>query len=73
MVSLHDIVAKAHGEDIIKQEGAYDELGPRFFDALALEIGQRLARCENSVPVVTGKYNLKTLYFLLKWIQVSLA
>ena len=33
---------------------AYDDLGPRFFDALAVEIGRRLEGCGNSVPVVTG-------------------
>lgn len=54
MVSLHDIVAKAYGEDQAQQKLAYDELGPRFFDALAVEIGLRLEECGSIVPVVTG-------------------
>jgi hypothetical protein len=53
-VALDDIVAKAYTEDKSKQQTAYDKLGPRFFDALSLEIGLQLEACGNSVPVVTG-------------------
>jgi hypothetical protein len=55
MVVLDDIVAKAYGENKYRQTLAYDELGPRFFDALAIEIGHRLQACGQRVPVVTGE------------------
>lgn len=54
LVSLHDIITKVYGDDKHKQLMAYENLGPRFFDALAVEIGLRLEACEKSVPVVTG-------------------
>lgn len=55
MVVVDDIVAKAYGEDKYRQTLAYDQLGPSFFDALAVEIGQRLEGCGKSVPIVTGR------------------
>jgi hypothetical protein len=53
---------------------AYDELGPRFFDALAAEIGRRLEDCGKSVPVVTGMthVSLFTRNFAERHAQVSL-
>jgi aspartate kinase len=58
LVTLEDIVAKAYTEDPYKQKLAFDELGPRFFDALAIEIGRKLEACGNSVPVVTGFFGM---------------
>ena len=55
MVTLDDLVESAYSPDKYKQQTAYEELGPRFFDALAVEIGRRLEECGDSVPVVTGK------------------
>ncbi|KAH6722814.1 aspartate kinase [Leptodontidium sp. MPI-SDFR-AT-0119] len=58
LVSLHDIVAAAYGEDQAQQKSAYDDLGPRFFDALVVEIGHRIESCGDSVPVITGFFGL---------------
>ncbi|KAG4438651.1 hypothetical protein IFR05_005868, partial [Cadophora sp. M221] len=58
LVSLHDIVAAAYGEDQTLQKAAYDDLGPRFFDALAVEIGHRIESCGDGVPVITGFFGL---------------
>lgn len=57
-MTLDDIVAKAYTDDIYKQQVAYDKLGPRFFDALAVEIGKRLEACGDSIPVVTGFFGM---------------
>jgi hypothetical protein len=59
MVTLEDIVEKAYSDDLYKQRVAYDELGPHFFDQLAVEIGKRLEACGEAVPVVTGMFKVK--------------
>jgi hypothetical protein len=53
---------------------AYEEFGPRFFDALAAEIGRRLEDCGKSIPVVTGMIHVSlfTHNFAERHIQVSL-
>jgi len=57
-ISLHDVVASAYGDDLHKEQLAYNELGPRFFDALSVEIGNRIDRCGETVPIITGKSRL---------------
>jgi hypothetical protein len=48
-------VAEVYTDDIYKQKTAYDDLGPRFFDALAEKIGEKMEACGSRVPVITGK------------------
>lgn len=48
-------MAEAYGADLYHQNAAYDELGPRFFDVLAQNIGGKLEACGDRVPVVTGE------------------
>lgn len=48
-------MAEVYTDDIYKQKTAYDDLGPRFFDALAEKIGEKMEACGSRVPVITGK------------------
>lgn len=61
---MDDLVESAYTEDMYKQKLAYEELGPRFFDALAVDIGRRIEECGDAVPVVTG---LSPSNFLATW------
>jgi aspartate kinase len=58
MVVLNDIVSSAYGDDKTIQARVYEELGPRFFDALATEIGKRVADIGDAVPVITGFFGM---------------
>ncbi|RFU30812.1 hypothetical protein B7463_g5523, partial [Scytalidium lignicola] len=57
-VSLLDIITKAYTSNLYKQKEAYDRLGSRFFDSLAIEIGHMLRACEDRVPVITGFFGM---------------
>lgn len=48
---------ETYGKDLHKQMTAYDNLGPKFFHALAKEIGKKMEACDDAVPVVTGTFS----------------
>ncbi|KAL5330303.1 hypothetical protein ACEPPN_003829 [Leptodophora sp. 'Broadleaf-Isolate-01'] len=58
LVVVAALMTAAYGEDQAQQKSAYDDLGPRFFDALVVEIGHRIESCGDSVPVITGFFGL---------------
>lgn len=58
MITLDDIVEEAYTNDQHKQLVAYEDLGPRFFDELAMKIGERLEQYGAGVPVITGKFSV---------------
>ncbi|KAH6664680.1 aspartate kinase [Halenospora varia] len=64
LATLDDLVESVYTEDMYKQKLAYEELGPRFFDALAVDIGRRIEECGDAVPVVTGFFGMMPIPLL---------
>jgi aspartate kinase len=54
LITLDDIVQAAYGTSSSAQKAAWENLGPRFFDPLATEIGKRVLNRGEKIPVIPG-------------------
>lgn len=54
---LDDIVPLDEEHDITASGGGGGQLGQEFYDRLAVALGDRLQRCGQRVPVITGRFD----------------